>query len=109
MPEVYELLGDVYARSVDDPKPEIMGMLFEGVNLFPRRLALVYRTTLLCLRLKEFKGAAALIEHGLRTSPAGDAQTRFAELKSQLPSGALEEAQAKFKEMSGPKAPPAKS
>jgi hypothetical protein len=109
MPEVYELLGDVYARSVDDPKPEIMGMLFEGVNLFPRRLALVYRTTLLCLRLKEFKGAAALIEHGLRTSPAGVVQTRFAELKTQLPSGALEEAQAKFKAMSGPKAPPAKS
>ena len=109
MPEVYELLGDVYARSVDDPKPEIMGMLFEGVNLFPRRLALVYRTTLLCLRLKEFKGAAALIEHGLRTSPAGVAQTRFAELKTQLPPGAFEEAQAKFKAMSGPKAPPAKS
>jgi len=109
MPEVYELLGDVYARSVDDPKPEIMGMLFEGVNLFPRRLALVYRTTLLCLRLKEFKGAAALIEHGLRTSPAGVAQTRFAELKTQLPSGAFEEAQAKFKAMSAPKAPPAKS
>jgi len=109
MPEVYELLGDVYARSVDDPKPEIMAMLFEGVNLFPRRLALVYRTSLLCLRLKEFKGAAALIEHGLRTAPAGVAQTRFAELKPQLPPGAFEEAQAKFKAMSGPKAPPAKS
>jgi len=87
MPETYELIGDAYARSVDDPKPEIMGMLIEGVNLNPRRIGLVYRTALLFIRIGDFKDAATLIEHGLRYSPPGMAQTRFAELKATLPPG----------------------
>lgn len=85
MPETYELIGDTYARSVDQPKPDIMGMLVEGVNLNPKRFALVYRTALLCIRLGDFKDASALIEHGLRYAPAGVPQTRFAELKASLP------------------------
>jgi len=64
MPEVYELIGDTYFRSNENPKPDVMGMLFEGINLNPRRMGLLYRTALLCIRIKEFKGAAALIEHG---------------------------------------------
>jgi hypothetical protein len=92
MPEVYELIGDTYFRSNENPKPDVMGMLFEGINLNPRRMGLLYRTALLCLRIKEFKGAAALIEHGVKYAPAGGPQASFAELRASLPPGFAEEA-----------------
>ncbi len=89
MPELYELIGDTYARSVDKPKPDVLGMLFEGVDLNPKRLKLVYLAAQLCINTGEFQGAADLIEHGLRYAPAGPAQTRFADLKATLPPGTV--------------------
>ena len=94
MPEVYDLIGDTYFRSAENPKPEVMGVLFEGVNLNPRRMGLLYRTALLCIRIKEFKGAAALVEHGVRYAPAGAPQASFAELRASLPPAVVEEAKA---------------
>ena len=92
MPETYELIGDTYARSVDNPKPDIMGMLVEGVNLNPKRVGLVYRTAVLFIKIGDFKDAATLIDHGLRYAPPGVPQTRFAELKASLPPGTVGDA-----------------
>jgi hypothetical protein len=102
MPELYELIGDTYARSVDQPKRDVMAMLFEGVNLNPKRLKLVYLTAQLCISIGEFQGAADLIEHGLHFAPAGSPQTRFAELKATLPPGTVATPKTKA-------TPPAKS
>ncbi len=101
-PETYELIGDTYARSADNPTPDIMGMLVEGVNLNPRRVGLVYRTAVLFIKIGDFKDAATLIDHGLRFAPPGVPQTRFAELKASLPPAAPGDDKAKA-------APPAKS
>jgi hypothetical protein len=87
MPETYDLIADAYVRSVDNPKPDTMSMLIEGVNLNPRRVSLVYKTAVLFIRLGDYKDAAILIEHGLKYAPPGAPQTRFADLKATLPPG----------------------
>ncbi len=85
MPEIYELMGDTLVRGVDTPPKDMLQVLFEGVNLFPRRLGIAYQTAVLCLRAGENKGAAGLIEHGLRYSQDEAAKARFTELKASLP------------------------
>lgn len=88
LPEVYELMGDALARSTEIPKREMIAPLFDGVNLFPGRLGLTYQAAAICLRAGEVKGAASLIEHGLRLAPNDNARARFAALKAELPPGA---------------------
>ena len=86
MAEIYELMGDTLVRGADTPPKDTLQVLFEGVNLFPRRLGIAYQTAVLCLRAGENKGATGLIEHGLRYSTDEAAKARFAELKAALPS-----------------------
>lgn len=95
MNEVYELMAEAYVRSTETPKPEVLAVLVEGVQLYPRRLGLVYQTAVLCLYGGEVNNAALLIEHGLRYAPAGAPQARFAALRESLPPGAAEAAKAK--------------
>ncbi len=97
MNELYELMAETYVRSVDAAKPETLDMLVEGVQLYPRRLGLVYQTAVLCLYGGAVDNAALLIEHGLRYAPAGTPQARFAALRDNLPPGAAEAAKAKAK------------
>jgi hypothetical protein len=83
--EIYELMSDTLARSAEVPKREMIAPLFDGVNLFPGKLALAYQTAVICLRAGEMKGAAALVEHGLRLAPNENARARFEALKAELP------------------------
>lgn len=95
MNELYELMAETSVRSTETPKPEVLAVLVEGVQLYPRRLGLVYQTAVLCLYGDEVNNAALLIEHGLRYAPAGAPQARFAALRESLPPGAAEAARAK--------------
>lgn len=85
LPEIYELMSDTLARSAEVPKREMIAPLFDGVNLFPGRLGLTYQTAVICLRAGEVKGAAALVEQGLRLASNENARARFAALKAELP------------------------
>lgn len=84
-PEIYELLAETLMHSADPLKRENVEILFEGVNRFPRRLGLVYYTAVLSLRVGEPKGAAGLVELGLRLAPDESIKARFAALKTSLP------------------------
>ena len=97
MNELYELMAETYVRSADPAKPEVLDILVEGVQLYPRRLGLVYQTAVLCLYGGAVDNAALLIEHGLRYAPAGTPQARFVALRDNLPPGAAEAAKAKAK------------
>lgn len=82
-PEIYELAADTLARGTSAPSRETLQALLDGVNRFPRRIGLAYKTAVLCIRAGELKGAAGLIEHGLRYAPDA-AKPRFNELKASL-------------------------
>ncbi len=97
MNELYELMAETYVRSADPAKTENLDILVEGVQLYPRRLGLVYQTAVLCLYGGAVDNAALLIEHGLRYAPAGAPQARFVALRDNLPPGAAEAAKAKAK------------
>jgi hypothetical protein len=85
-PEIYDLMADTLVRADATPNREMLQVLLDGVNLFPRRLGIIYQTAVLCLRAGETKGAAALVEQGLRLAPEAATRARFAALKAGLPS-----------------------
>jgi hypothetical protein len=95
MSELYELVAETYVRSETAPKAETLAVLVEGVQLYPRRLGLVYQTAVLCLSGGEVNNAALLIEHGLRYARAGPPLAGFAALGDLLPPGAAAAATAK--------------
>ena len=85
LPEVYELIAEVWAHCVIVPTRGHLGVLSEGVNLFPRRSTLVRRTAELFLQHGYFVDAAAFIELGLLTAPDDVERARFSELQGRLP------------------------
>jgi len=85
LPEIYELLGDALVRSVSPPSRETLAALYDGVNLFPGRLGIAYQTAVLSIRSGQLKGAAGVIEHGLRLARDEKTRTLFSDLKSSLP------------------------
>ncbi|HUR59829.1 MAG TPA: hypothetical protein VM029_19065 [Opitutaceae bacterium] len=80
LPEVYELIAEVWACCEAAPRRAHLAVLDEGVRLFPRRSALVQRVAELNLQNGFREEAAALIAIGVRG--AGDDATRdkFAEM-----------------------------
>jgi hypothetical protein len=84
-PEIYELLGDTLVRGSGTPTKETLQVMLDGVNSFPLHLGIAYQAAVLCLRAGELKGAAALVDHGLRYSQDDAARARFAALKAALP------------------------
>ena len=86
LPEVYELIAEVWAHCVIAPTRGHLAVLGEGVNLFPRRSTLVLRTAALFLRHGYQADAAAFIELGLRTASDDSERARFSELQARLPS-----------------------
>lgn len=100
LPEIYELLGDTLVRSVTPPARETLAVLYEGVNLFPGRLGIAYQTAVLSIRSGHVKGAAGVIEHGLRLARDEKTRALFSDLKASLPP---------VPASSAPAAPPAKA
>lgn len=84
LPEVYELIGDVWAASAATPTRGHLAVLDEGVRLFPRRPALVLRTAELHLRNGFLDAAAPLVEIGALVADDDASRQRAAALKAQL-------------------------
>lgn len=84
LPEVYELIGDTWAASAATPTRGHLGVLDEGVRIFPRRPALVLRTAELHLRHGFRAEAAALVEIGALIADDDASRERAAALKAQL-------------------------
>ncbi|MSU50578.1 MAG: hypothetical protein EXS37_16075 [Opitutus sp.] len=74
LPEVYELIAEVWAHGASPPTRGHLAVLDEGVRLFPRRTALALRAAELNLQYGFRAEAAALAEIAART--AGDPTSR---------------------------------
>jgi hypothetical protein len=84
LPEVYELIGDLWARIASTPKREHLAVLDEGVKLFPRRIALVLRAAELNLRFGYREAAAALTDIAAQTPGDDASRQRIATLRREL-------------------------
>jgi hypothetical protein len=84
MPELYELIGEVWARSQSAPTEADLRLLYEGVHRFPRQLRLVYLAAALATRNGEKSNARALIEHGLSVAGSSEAAQHFKALQQDL-------------------------
>lgn len=84
LPEVYELIADVWALCAHPPTRGHLAVLDEGVRLFPRRGALALRTAELYLTHGFRAEAGLLIELAQRTSDDEDSLTRLARLRTRL-------------------------
>jgi tetratricopeptide (TPR) repeat protein len=89
LPEVYEAIGEAWSRCVLTPTAGHLGVLDEGVRLFPRDAALIERTAELKVKAGLATEAAALIDLGLRVAPVGPAREKFEALKAALPKPAV--------------------
>jgi hypothetical protein len=84
LPEVYELIGDVWAGVATTPTRGHLGVLHEGVRLFPRRPALVLRAAELFLTHGYREEAAALTEIAARVATDAPERERVAVLQRGL-------------------------
>jgi hypothetical protein len=82
---LYELAADTWTRSAVTPGRDDVGVLIEGVRLFPSRLRLVYQTASLCADAGMIPQAHALAGHGLGVAPDAPTRARFEALKAALP------------------------
>lgn len=84
LPEVYALIGDVWAEVAAKPNRGHLAVLDEGVRLFPRRADLVLRAAELYLREGFRDEAANYIEVGARVATDDATRERAAALQRQL-------------------------
>lgn len=84
LPEVYELIGDVWAHGASAPTRGHLAVLDEGVRLFPRRTALALRAAELNLSHGYREASAALTEVARRSADDAAARERVAALERQL-------------------------
>jgi len=82
--EVYTLIAEVWAASIQAPTREQLAVLEAGVRLFPRHSELVHRTAELNLRHGHSDTARWLITLGLTLAPDAATRTRFEVLQSRL-------------------------
>lgn len=88
IPEVYELIADVWSHSAIVPNSGHLAVVAEGVSLFPRRSSLVHRAASLMLAYATPAEASAFVELGLRTATEASDRARFTDLQSRIPSPA---------------------
>jgi hypothetical protein len=84
LPEVYELIAEVWAVCAQSPTRAQLVVLEEGVRTFPHRTELVYRTAELNLRHGFTDTARWVINLGLTLAPDAAARMRFEELQARL-------------------------
>ena len=82
---LYELAGDVWARSATTPSKDDAKLLIEGAMSFPTRLKLIFQAGVLARDAGEVRAAHALADHGIKYSPDGGPRQRFEALKATLP------------------------
>lgn len=86
-PEVYELIADAWSHSEITPTSAHLGVVDEGVRMFPRDTTLVYSDAALKVKAGLYPGADSLVSLGLRTAPDAAMREKFEELKKQIPAG----------------------
>jgi hypothetical protein len=84
LPEVYELIADVWADCALAPNAGHLGVVSEGVNLFPRRSSLVYRAAALYLASGLKAEAGNFIDLGLALAGDEAERERFEVLQGRL-------------------------
>lgn len=84
LPETYELIAEVWLRSEGRLMPKQLGVLDEGITLFPRRVRLIYSAALLQATHGDAVHALALVERGLRAGPAPEYRERLEKLRVAL-------------------------
>ncbi|MCX6951765.1 MAG: hypothetical protein NTV51_06315 [Verrucomicrobia bacterium] len=88
IPEVYELIADVWAHCAFAPTPAHLAVLTEGIGLFPRRVSLVLRAASLHLLGGHYEEAASFINLGLRLADNDTDRASFTALQERLPAAA---------------------
>jgi hypothetical protein len=84
MPEVYELIAQVWGRSAFRPTRGHLDVLEDGVRLFPRRTVLIYRTAQLYADQGFKAEAVELVRLGLVVATEAAERDRFAQLEARL-------------------------
>jgi tetratricopeptide (TPR) repeat protein len=84
LPEVYDLIGEVWMRLDATPNRSHLAVLDEGVRLFPRRVNLILRAAELNVRHGFRDEAAALVSVGARLADDDATRERVAVLQQQL-------------------------
>lgn len=84
LPEVYELIAEVWLRSDGRPGPKQLAVLDEGIGYFPRRSRLIYSAALLHATHGFNDSALALVERGLRVATEPAEREKFAQLATAL-------------------------
>jgi hypothetical protein len=85
LPEIYELIGEVWSRSAVTPGADHLGVLDEGVRFFPRNTRLIYLTASQKVRAGLIADARQVIEYSLRAGPDTDSRQKLEMLKASLP------------------------
>lgn len=85
LPQVYELIADTWAHCALEPKHEHLGVLKEGVSLFPRHSELIFKSAALYLQAGYADEAAALAALGERTATTAEGKARFRAFAAKLP------------------------
>ena len=83
--EVYELIGDAWTHCSLTPTAAHLGVLDEGVKMFPRDAQLVYADAALKAKAGLVAEAGTLINLGLRVAATGEMREKFEKLKAGLP------------------------
>lgn len=84
LPEVYELIGDVWAACAAEPTRGHLLVLDEGIRLFPRRTALIYRAASLNAQHGFRAEAITLVALGLRSAADDPARAPLLRLQREL-------------------------
>lgn len=85
LPEVYELIAETWARSSFPPKDAHLAAIEQGVKLFPRNAALIYRAAELRANNGFPVEAHSLVRLGLRVAPDAPTRAKFEQLQARLP------------------------
>jgi hypothetical protein len=87
LPEVYELMADVWLRSDTPPTQADLAVLNQGVMTFQRRPVLLLHAAELNGRYGDPAAARAMVDFGLKLARTAEAKQVFEELKASLPPG----------------------
>jgi hypothetical protein len=85
LPEVYELLANLWVRAAATPALDELKIADEGVRRFPRDEKLVYDTAVLMQRAGRPSDAAMIVKHGLSVARTPEAREQFLQLQATLP------------------------
>jgi len=84
LPEVYELIGDVWAAVATTPNRQHLAVLDEGVRFFPRHAPLVFRAAELLATHGYREDATSLLELAERLATDEPSRERVARVRRQL-------------------------